>query len=155
MSEHEQSAAFEAAITITIAPDPRLVRPVRLAMGGLASLAGFDVEAIEDLRIAVNELTATLMERGDGSDLVIRLAVVGEGAIRIEGSTGLGAEPLDADHFALSDRILSVVADDHGFDAADGMASAWLERRSGDWSDDGSDDEADGGASGESADESA
>lgn len=140
MTQHDPSPAFEGSISITIAPDPRLVRPVRLAMGGLASLAGFDVEAIEDLRIAVNELTATLIERGDGSELALRLAVLDHGAIRIEGSTGLGdADPGD-DRFALSDQILSVVADDHGFGTADGVASAWLERANVEWTDDGGDE---------------
>ncbi|MFN8051005.1 MAG: hypothetical protein U0Q22_06195 [Acidimicrobiales bacterium] len=120
-------------IAITIAPDPRLVRPVRLAMGGLASLAGFDVEAIEDLRIAVNELTATLIERGDGSDLGLQLTVTESGTIRIEGSTPLGAVTTDDDRFLLSDQILSVVADGHGFSTDAGVASAWLERGAQDW----------------------
>lgn len=140
MTNQEPGAAFEGSISVTIAPDARLVRPVRLAMGGLASLAGFDVEAIEDLRIAVNELTATLIERGDGTDLGLRLTVLPHGAIRIEGSTGLGTVDDNDDRFALSDQILSVVADDHGFASDDGMASGWLERFQGDWSGDDGDE---------------
>lgn len=136
MTKQDSGSAFEGSIGITIAPDARLVRPVRLAMGGLASLAGFDVEAIEDLRIAVNELTATLIERGDGSDLNLRLTVLEQGSIRIEGSTGLATgASTDDDRFALSDQLLSVVADAHGFAADDGLASAWLERAQGDWAD--------------------
>jgi hypothetical protein len=121
------------SLAITIAPDPRLVRPVRLAMGGLASLAGFDVEALEDLRIAVNELTATLIERGDGSDLRVLLSLTATGSIRIEGATGAGPASADYDRFRLSDQILSVVADMHGFDTADGTTSGWLERGPQDW----------------------
>ena len=136
MTQDQGVVAFEGAMGITIAPDARLVRPVRLAMGGLASLAGFDVEAIEDLRIAVNELTATLIERGDGSDLALSLAVVGPGLIRIEGSTGLGGTVDNEDRFDLSDQILSVVADSHGFSSDGDVASAWLERAKGDWGDD-------------------
>ena len=140
MTQQDPGPAFEGSISIAIAPDPRLVRPVRLAMGGLASLAGFDVEAIEDLRIAVNELTATLIERGDGSDLALRLSVIEDGSIRIEGSTGLGVDDFEDDRFALSDQILSVVADDHGFDSANGVASAWLVRANVEWPDDGGDE---------------
>lgn len=136
MSQQDPEPTFEGSISITIAPDPRLVRPVRLAMGGLASLAGFDVEAIEDLRVAVNELTATLIERGNGSELQLRLAVLDHGSIRIEGSTGLGNTDVADDRFALSDQILSVVADDHGFDTSSGVASAWLERANVEWLDD-------------------
>lgn len=136
MNQQDAGTVFEGAIDITIGPDPRLVRPVRLAMGGLASLAGFDVEAIEDLRIAVNELTATLIERGDGSVLRLRLAVLGHGAIRIEGSTGRGDVVVDDDRFTLSDQILSVLADDHGFGTDGATATAWLERSQSDWEDD-------------------
>lgn len=133
MNQADTGTTFDAAMDITIAPDPRLVRPVRLAMGGLASMAGFDVESIEDLRIGVNELTATLIERGDGTELRVRLALTPEGSIRIEGTTGLGALEGDEARFALSDRILSVVADAHGFETGDGVASAWLERGPADW----------------------
>lgn len=136
MTQQTLGSAFQGSIAVTIAPDARLVRPVRLAMGGLASLAGFDVEAIEDLRIAVNELTATLIERGNGSDLDLRLAVLAHGSIRIEGSTGLGTVSGTDDRFALSDQILSVVADAHGFSTDGGVAAAWLERGQGDWSED-------------------
>jgi len=136
VTHQDHPEPFQGSISITIAPDPRLVRPVRLAMGGLASLAAFDVEAIEDLRIAVNELTATLIERGDGSELRLRLLVEEHGAIRIEGATGLGDADPDDDRFALSDQILSVVADDHGFTSDDGVAAGWLERGRIDWTDD-------------------
>jgi len=136
VSELVTEPAFEGSIAITIAPDVRLVRPVRLAVGGLASLAGFDVEAIEDLRIAVNELTATLIERGDGSDLRLRLSVLEHGTIRIEGSTGLAVPSTASDRFALSDQILSVVADAHGFADEGGMVTAWLDRAQVNWPDD-------------------
>ena len=86
--------------------------------------------------MAVNELTATLIERGDGSELRVRLSVLDSGAIRIEGSTGLGSVEVADERFALSDQILSVVADDHGFDTSAGVASAWLERANVEWLDD-------------------
>lgn len=133
MNQADTATTSGVAMDITIAPDPRLVRPVRLAMGGLASMAGFDVEAIEDLRIGVNELTATLIERGDGTELWVRLSVTDRGSIRIEGSTGLGSVDADEARFALSDQILSVVADAHGFANHEGVATGWLERSRADW----------------------
>ena len=140
----DEPQTFAGEMEIRIAPDAQLVRPVRLAMGGLASLFGFDVETIEDLRIAVNELTATVIDRGDGSDLVVRLGVTPGGVMRIEVRTALG-EAADDDRFRLSDQILSVVADDHGFDTADGTAIGWLERRPTEW------DDAEGGDGGPGA----
>lgn len=138
MSESNPSSEpFEGTIAMTIPPDARLVRPVRLAVGGLAALAGFDVESIDDLRIAVNELTATLIERGDGSELSLQIAVIAPNRIRVEASTAAGADPVDDGRFTLSDQILSVVADDHGFERRNGHAWGWIVRDAPIWADDG------------------
>ena len=56
---------------------------------------------------------------------------------RIDEKKRLDDRRLSADErFALSDQILSVVADDHGFDTSAGVASAWLERAKVEWLDD-------------------
>ena len=136
MSEsNAQTDSFDGTIGMTIPPDPRLVRPVRLAVGGLAALAGFDVESIDDLRIAVNELTARLIERGDGSELSLKIAVITPNRIRIDASTVAGVEPADDDRFVFSDQILSVVADDHGFERSNGNVTGWIVRDAVVWDD--------------------
>lgn len=127
--------AFDGTIGMTIPPDARLVRPVRLAVGGLAALAGFDVESIDDLRIAVNELTARLIERGDGSDLTLQITVISPNRIRIDASTAAGAQPDDGDRYVFSDQILSVVADDHGFERTNGHVKGWIVRDAPIWDD--------------------
>ena len=54
-------------VTLTVPADVRYFRSVRLAIGGLATMVGFDIEAIDDLRIGVDELCAMAAEGGDGS----------------------------------------------------------------------------------------
>lgn len=117
-----------STVSITVPADVRYFRTVRLAIGGLASLVGFDVEAMEDIRIGVDELCTALVEAGDGSSVRFEIAAnLGEG-LRIEGRSTRGAEPVDPERFRFSRQILSVVADDYGFETSDEAVDGWLER---------------------------
>lgn len=122
------ASAASGVVTLVVPADVRYFRSVRLAVGGLATLVGFDVEAIDDLRIGVDELCGALGEAGDGSDLTFRIETsVGE-SIRIVGSCPSGAGTPDADRFAFSHQILSVVADRHALDVDGAELRCWLER---------------------------
>ncbi len=110
-------------MTLTVPADVRFFRSVRLAVGGLATMVGFDIEAIDDLRIGVDEVCAALAEAGTG--------LVGPNGA---GKTTLfrmiiGDEQPDEDRFAFSRQILSVVADSFGYEVEGGEARCWLERR--------------------------
>lgn len=118
---------------LTVPADARFFRSVRLAIGSLATVIGFDVEAIDDIRIGVDELCGALQEAGDGSDLTISVAADLGRSIRIEGRTVAGTGGFERDRFAFSQQILSVVADAYGVDAGDGAVVCWLERALSDW----------------------
>ncbi len=117
-----------STVTLTIPADVRFFRPVRLAVGGLATLVGFDVEAIDDLRIGVDELCAALVESGDGGDLHIDVVADIGRTLRIDGSTSRGPIEVDVDRFRFSTQILSVVSDDYGYEIGDTQVRCWLER---------------------------
>jgi serine/threonine-protein kinase RsbW len=115
-------------MTLTVPADVRYFRSVRLAVGGLATMVGFDIEAIDDLRIGVDEVCAALAEAGNGDHLTMEvLALPGE-LLRVEGTVPHGAEQPDPDRFAFSRQILSVVADSFGYEVEDGRVCCWLER---------------------------
>lgn len=116
------------AMTIVIPADVQFFRPVRLAVGGLGALVGFDVEAIDDLRIGVDELCGAAHEAGDGSDIEVAITVEVGARIHVACSSTLGPDPIDDDRFQFSERILSVVADAYGVEAAGGTLRCWLER---------------------------
>ncbi len=118
-----------STMTITIPADVRFFRPVRLAVGGLAALAGFDVEAIDDLRIGVDELCAALTEAGTGDAVHLELHAEPGVLLRIEGHTDRGPVGLDDERFAFSRQILSVVADSFGYEIVGDDVTVWLERR--------------------------
>jgi serine/threonine-protein kinase RsbW len=120
------------AVVLRIPRDPRFIRVARLAVGGVASLIDLDVEVIEDLRIAVDELCAAMLEVGAGPiDVTVTTT---DAAIRIEATSSAGQEPLDEARFALSKQILAVIADDFGLDVTGGTARCWIERSTADWS---------------------
>lgn len=129
-------ATETSSLRLVVPADVRFFRSVRLAIGGLATLVGFDIEAIDDIRIGVDELCGALHEAGDGSDLDISVTTDIGRSIRVEGRVPAGATGVEQDRFVFSERILSVVADDYGVGAEDGTVLCWLERAVVDWSDD-------------------
>lgn len=117
-----------STMTILIPADVQFFRPVRLAVGSLGTLVGFDIETMEDIRIGVDELCGAMFEAGDGSKIEVTITVEPEAMIRIVCTSPMGARDVDPDRFIFSERILSVVADAYGIEASDGMIRCWLER---------------------------
>jgi len=115
-------------VTITIPADVRYFRSVRLAIGGLATMVGFDIEAIDDLRIGVDELCAALVEAGDGQDLRLEICAEPGHRLHVEGTVAKGEPGVDEERFKFSQQILSVVADDCDYAMEDGHVRCWLER---------------------------
>jgi hypothetical protein len=117
--EHEPGRDLE----LRIPPDPALIRVVRLATSGLASMLSFDLDGIEDLKIAVDEACSALIEVSDGSPIHLRLGRMSPWGLWVEGTTSTSTEGrTDAERIALSERILDVIVDRHEFVVADGTA---------------------------------
>ena len=96
----------EGTIELVVPADTRLVRLARLVASGIGSAAGFDVEEIEDLRIAVDEGCSALIEAGVDSPLLLSFEVDGAGVV-VLGSTEASTEATqDPERLSLSDQIL-------------------------------------------------
>ena len=78
-------------IRLTVPASLEYVRIVRLTASGVASRLGFDIEDLEDLRVAVDELSSLLVEAVDGGELTVNFAVLAD-ALRIEGEAMLPAD---------------------------------------------------------------
>lgn len=121
----------DGTIELTIPADARLLRLVRLVASGLASTAGFDVDELDDLRIAVDEAVSALLEAGDGSKLPLRFDVAG-GEVAMSGSSPSGdGDVIDPDRLELSTQILASVCDEHDLEVADGTVRVRICRRAG------------------------
>lgn len=107
------------------------VRLARLVAAGVATDAGFSIDDTEDLRVAVSELVALLI---DGLDNPVDVATLTyrhtSGEVEVAGECA-GANPGHAeppvDDLAL--EILRVVVDDHSFTAADDVRRFHLVKR--------------------------
>jgi serine/threonine-protein kinase RsbW len=105
-----------------IAPAERgSVRLARILASGVAADAGFSIDDTEDLRIAVSELVALLVDGFDDADPSAPSIEVefrrSTGEVVVEGQRAAVADHPDmpgVDDLAL--EILRVVVDDHSFD---------------------------------------
>ena len=120
------------SVELSIPVQADLVVLARLTAATVAGRAGFGVEDIEDLRLAVEELCLSLV--GGAKDGRLHLTYECEGdAITVgcryeEAPDGSPAPPgRDADDLSL--RILDALVDEHGHETRDGQPSAWLCKR--------------------------
>ena len=113
-----------------------LVVLARLVTSAISARAGFDIEDLEDLRLAVGELCLLAMQDSDAQHGDLRLDFeVSPDAIDIS-CTLVGAAPAFATKTAdgveadqLSEQILAALVDEHGRQTEDGSARAWLRKR--------------------------
>lgn len=113
-------------LQLSLPPDPRLLRVLRLVASGVASLGQLDLAAVEEVRVAVDELGSTLIAASTGAPIELTVELTAT-AFCVEGTTALadGAE-LEVD--PLTDRILGVVASSHEWSTIDGVARGRFEK---------------------------
>ena len=110
-------------VELSLPPDSRYMRLARLMASGVASTCGLPLEEVEDFRIAVDELTAALIEVGDGADVSLVFSFTDD-VVVVEGRTPAKAEGgVDQDRLNLSRQILDVVTDGHQLRTEHGKAS--------------------------------
>jgi hypothetical protein len=121
-------------IQLTAPAERASVRLARLLAAGVAADAGFSVDDTEDLRIAVSELVALLVDGLDdldvsGSPLAVEFRR-SEGEVVVEGQRpAVDGRPDTGGVDDLVLEILRVVVDDHSFEAgADGRRFRLVKR---------------------------
>jgi serine/threonine-protein kinase RsbW len=106
-------------VEFRIPADPAYVRIARLAAGDMGGRAGFSVDELDDVRLAVDEVCATLISAG-GAVLELRMQAQGR-ALIIEGRMG-DARSLTAPT-ELSEMLLRALVDSCEFTSWDGGVS--------------------------------
>jgi serine/threonine-protein kinase RsbW len=115
-----------------------LIVLARLVTSAISARAGFDIEELEDLRLAVGELCLLTLQGSDAhsGDLCLELTVLDDAigvASMLERATSF-ADPagVDGEESAqLSQQILDALVDEHGRESQDGNVRAWLQKRRG------------------------
>ena len=121
-------------VTLSIPVSADLLVLARLTAATVASRAGFDVEEIEDLRLAVDELCISLVNEGGGGRLELEF-IRDSGLIEVSCTHQATADDSVVDVVSdlslegLSSRILDALVDAHGQDNRGGYERAWLRKQ--------------------------
>lgn len=107
-------------VELRVPPEPTMSRVLRLAASGVASLTGFTVAEIDDIKIGVSEVLIALIEHGSGHPVEVRFTVDAEQFV-IDGSTQVeGAFDLDHPDLRLCRTVLAGVCTEHRIEHLDG-----------------------------------
>ena len=128
MTESSSSASIQAItagpVQLVVPAEPALSRVVRLAAAGLASLTGFTIDDIEDIKIAVSEVMVALVEHGNGAPVLLDFAARDVGFV-VHARTAVDSFDADDPELELSRLVLDEVCSEHGMRFLDGHAELW------------------------------
>lgn len=131
MTDQESVVVEELRLVLPAAAE--FVSLARFAAGLLAARSQFDLEEVQDLQLAVDELYALCGTFTDeskasyelkrrGTEVTVTLGKLSDGS----GRTDQGADPLQQE---LSEQLLSALVDNHGQASDDeGRALLWLHK---------------------------
>ncbi len=110
-------------VRLTVPAESRYVRLVRLAAAGVATEAGFDVDDVEDLRVAVNELFTLLVDDSEDPSGTVEVTYTQvDRGVSVEGVRAVSdGAPQTAGPEDLALEILRVVVDEHAFETDGGQ----------------------------------
>ncbi|MDQ1481232.1 MAG: serine/threonine-protein kinase RsbW [Actinomycetota bacterium] len=113
-----QSTLHGEAVRLSLPASPDFVRIVRLAASGIATNLGFDVDELDDLRVAVGELVNLTLEVCTPETLEVLFTIEGK-ELRVEGSAP-AAEDRVVELDTLTRQILDAFLDGYAIEIADG-----------------------------------
>jgi hypothetical protein len=120
-------------VELTIPVQADLLTLVRLTAAAMATRSNFDVNEIEDLRLAVNELCLSVAADRSVGRLLLKFVGSADQVevwCHYDGPTEpLGAWPASTENGGLSARIIEVLVDEGGPDTNEGLSGAWLRKR--------------------------
>jgi len=116
----------EGSVSLTVPGRPEFLRLVRLAAADSGARADLSIDDVEDLRIAVDELTYALIGEHPVDELLTLRYVASPGVVEIEGTcAALGATVMSE----LSRAIIGAVVDEHEISDRDGVRQFRLVKR--------------------------
>jgi serine/threonine-protein kinase RsbW len=137
MTDSMEKLAAGDRIELTFPARGDLIVLARLVTSAISARAGFDIEELEDLRLAVGELCLLTLQGHDSryGDLRLELSVLDD-AIGVQctlehAAPGGETQPDEDESAFLSQQILDALVDEHGRESLDGSVRAWLRKRRG------------------------
>ncbi|HET9728080.1 MAG TPA: hypothetical protein VFR41_01595 [Acidimicrobiia bacterium] len=113
-------------VELTLPAHPQYIRLARLAAADCGARAGLVMEDLEDLRIAVDELTLALIEDVENpASVTLRYSAI-PGVVEVTGATTGDGSPVLAD---LARTIVTAVVDEFELEQRDGSRHFRLVKR--------------------------
>ncbi len=119
--------ADETPVRLQIPARPRFLRLARLTAAGTAGELGFSLEAIEDLRVAVDEVCAILIDGVEGGAELSLTYIATDDGLVIEGECE-NPNGVPEVH-PVARELLAMMADDYSVYEAGGVVSFRLVKR--------------------------
>lgn len=112
-----------ADVTVSVPARPDFIHVLRSVVGAVAARADFTFDAIDDLRLAVDEASAQLLSfNSPATSLTLRISLTHEGGIELVASTDADLAsavwPPDGAERTLTWQVLSALADEAHFERA-------------------------------------
>lgn len=105
------------------------LRVVRMVAATIVADAGFDVDEVDDVRMAVDELCAAVIESRPASPLRVQLRLVGHRLeVRADAAQPESGAPAPVDE--LRAAVLGATTGEYRFAVLDGRSVAWLAKQS-------------------------
>jgi len=114
-------------VTLTVPADPRFLRLARLVVAGLAAEADLTVDDIDDLRVAVDEVGAALMEPDGAAEVELRFAA-SDDEIAIEGRRRIAGDEVPDLH-PVARGLLEATTDELSITVAQHVLSIAVTKR--------------------------
>lgn len=118
---HATGTTLSGPVEIRVPADPTMSRVLRLAASGVASLCGFSVDEIEEIKIAVSEVLIALIEHGAGNAVDVSF-VVEDGSFTVFGATEVQEFDVEHPDLRLCRTVLTEVCTEHTIDQVDSFA---------------------------------
>ena len=137
MSETAEVLGRGDRIELTFPARGELVVLARLVASAVSARAGFDIEELEDMRLAINELCMLAMQGSDAQSGALCLELTTRdhaiGAVcTLERAAAAHAPTPEGEEIArLSEQILDALVDEHGRESHDGAVRTWLRKQRG------------------------
>ena len=131
--EGSELRTMSEPVELSIPVQSDLIVLARLTAATVASRAGFDVEEVDDLRLAVDELCVLVTEGSETGRLHLTFAIT-DGLVEVScaldgADQAQGRRPDEYGERDLSIRILDALVDQHGEEFDGGQRRGWLRKR--------------------------
>lgn len=114
-------------VELRVPASSKYLRLARLTVAGFAGDLGFDVQSIEDLRVAVDELCAAAIDGAAPTDQLELRYSSPDGRVRVEGNV-VGPDLATPELHRVARELLDIVADGYDLAGVEGGRAFWIEK---------------------------